>query len=45
MHTKTGIKVLAYFKEFLKLIGKPDLLQTDSGEEFNNKEMKVFLKN
>ena len=45
MHTKTGIEVLASFKEFLKLIGKPDILQTDNGGEFNNEEMKVFLKN
>ena len=44
-HTKTGIEVLASFKEFLKLIGKPDILQTDNGGEFNNEEMKVFLKN
>ena len=45
MHTKTGIEVLTSFKEFLKLIGKPDILQTDNGREFNNEEMKVFLKN
>ena len=40
MHAKTRIEVLASFKEFLKLIGKFDILQTDNGE-FNNKEMKV----
>ena len=45
MHAKTGIEVLTSFKEFLKLIGKPDKLQTDKGGEFNNEEMKVFLKN
>ena len=45
MHTKTRIEVLASFKEFLKLIGKPDILQTDNGGEFNNEEMNVFLKN
>ena len=44
MHTKTGIEVLASFKEFLKLLGKPDILQTDNGGEFNNEEMKVFLR-
>ena len=44
-HTKTEIEVLASFKEFLKLIGKPDTLQTDNGGEFNNEEMKVFFKN
>ena len=45
MHNKTGIKVLASFKDFLKLIGNPDILQTDNGGEFNNEEIKVFLKN
>ena len=45
MHTKTGIEVLASFKEFLKLTGKPGILQTDNREEFNNEEIKVFLKN
>ena len=45
MHIKTGIEVLASFKEFLKLIGKPDILQSDNGGEYNNEEMKVFLKN
>ena len=45
MHTKTGIEVLASFKEFLKLIGRPDILQTDNGGEFNNEEIRVFLKN
>ena len=44
IHTKSGIEVLASFKEFLKLIGKPDILQTVNGGEFNNEEMKVFLK-
>ena len=44
MHTKTGIDVFYFFKEFLKFIGKPDILQTDNGGEFNNEEMKVFLK-
>ena len=44
MHAKTGIEVLASFKEFLRLMGKPDILQTDNGREFNNEEMKVFLK-
>ena len=37
MHTKTEIEVLASFKEFLKLIGNPDILQTDNGGKFNNK--------
>ena len=41
MHAKTRIKVLALFKEFLKRIEKPDILQTDNGGEFNNEEMKV----
>ena len=45
MHTKTGIEAFASFKEFLKLIGKPDILQTDNGGKFNNEEMKIFLKN
>ena len=45
MHTETGIEVLASFKEFLKLIGKPDILQTENGGELNNEEMKVFLNN
>ena len=45
MHTKTGIEVLASFKKFLKLIEKPDILQTDNGGEFNKEEMKIFLKN
>ena len=31
MHTKTGIEVLASFKEFLKHIGKLNILQTDNG--------------
>ena len=29
----------------MKLIGKPDILQTDNGGEFNNEKMKAFLKN
>ena len=41
MHIKTGIEV-ASVKEFLKLIGNLDLLQTDNVREFNNEEMKVF---
>ena len=28
----------------MKLIGKPDILQTNNGGEINNEEMKVFLK-
>ena len=45
MFTKTGIEVFASFKEFLNLIEKPDILQTDDGGDFNNQEVKVFLKN
>ena len=45
MHTKTRIEVLASFKKFLKLIRKPDIFQTENGGEFNNEEMKVYLKN
>ena len=45
MHTKTEIEEFASFKEFMKLIRKLDILQKDNGGEFNNEEMKVFLKN
>ena len=31
MHTETGIDLSASFKEFLKHIGNPDILQTDNG--------------
>ena len=44
MHTKTGIEVLAYLKKFLLLIENPNILQKNNGEEFNNEEMKVFLR-
>ena len=41
----TEIEVFAVFKKFLRLIGKPNIFQTDKGGEFNNEEMKAFLKN
>ena len=43
MQTKTGIEILASFKEFPKLIGKPNILQKNGGE-LNNQKMKVFVK-
>ena len=45
MHTKTRMEILASFKWLLKLIGMPDVLQTDNEEELNNEEIKILLKN
>ena len=36
MHTKTEIEVFASFKEFMNLIRKLNILQTDNGGELNN---------
>ena len=45
MHTKTGIEVLASYKEFMKFIGSLIYFKQIMEESLIIKEMKVFLKN